>query len=278
MSLPTRSSPTRSWPAGGGCGVAQGEIRRGLDDLLACGQVWDAFDPPDVSIRWRSPAALAHAALGEHEQATRLADHAVRTACSFGAPHALGNALRTAGLIAGGESGVRLLREAVTVLEGAPALLDRAAALTGLGTLEGRLGRVRQAREPLLRGLELAAHCGAAPLAAQARAEISLIGLRPRRTALSGRDALTAAEHRVSQMAAQGQTNRQIAQALFLSEKTIENHLTHAYAKLGIASRRELAKALIRAGGRVEVPDAPYGQAALVDLLATERQHLHAGA
>lgn len=67
------------------------------------------------------------------------------------------------------------------------------------------------------------------------------------RVALRGRDALTAGEYRVSQMAAAGQTNRQIAQALFLTEKTIENHLTHAYAKLGVVSRRELAGAVAEA-------------------------------
>lgn len=228
--------------------IAQGDVRAGLDDLLACGRVWDAFDPPGVSVRWRSRAALAHAALGELEQARALAQEAVRRTRRFGAPRALGSALRTAGLIDGTEAGLALLREAVVLLDDSPALLDRAAALTDLGALQRRLGRRSEAREPLLHGLELADRCGAAPLARQARAELRLIGVRPRGSARSGRDALTAAEHRVSTMAAEGQTNRQIAQGLFLTEKTIENHLAHAYAKLGIASRRELTAVLAEDG------------------------------
>lgn len=258
MSLPTRSSPTRSWPAGGGCGVAQGEIRRGLDDLLACGQVWDAFDPPDVSIRWRSPAALAHAALGEHEQATRLADHAVRTACSFGAPHALGNALRTAGLIAGGESGVRLLREAVTVLEGAPALLDRAAALT----------RPR--------------HAGGAtrPRSAGTRAAVARAGARrplrsrPPRSAGSSRDQpdrLAPAAHRAQRprRAYRGRAPRESDGRSRTDQPANrpgafplrEDDREPPHARLREARHRFPSRAgqgADRAGGRVEVPDAPY--------------------
>jgi DNA-binding NarL/FixJ family response regulator len=78
----------------------------------------------------------------------------------------------------------------------------------------------------------------------RARRELIDAGARPRRTPLSGPDALTPSERRVADMACEGLSNRQIAQALFLSLKTIETHLTHIYQKLDITSRRQLASAL----------------------------------
>jgi DNA-binding CsgD family transcriptional regulator len=69
-------------------------------------------------------------------------------------------------------------------------------------------------------------------------------GARPRRPALRGRDALTPREQRLAEMAASGMTNREIAEALFITTKTVETHLRHAYDKLGISSRRGLSDAL----------------------------------
>jgi DNA-binding NarL/FixJ family response regulator len=60
----------------------------------------------------------------------------------------------------------------------------------------------------------------------------------------AGADALTASERRVARMAAEGMTNREIAQALFVTMRTVEVHLTHAYQKLGISSREKLPAAL----------------------------------
>ena len=76
------------------------------------------------------------------------------------------------------------------------------------------------------------------------RRELIVAGGRPRRDATRDRDALTPGELRVAQLAATGQTNRQIAQALFVTQRTVENHLTSTYAKLRISSRSDLAVAL----------------------------------
>jgi DNA-binding NarL/FixJ family response regulator len=81
-------------------------------------------------------------------------------------------------------------------------------------------------------------------LADRARAELVAAGARPRRDALRGRDALTASELRVAEMAEDGMTNREIAQALFVTQRTVETHLTHTYQKLDISSRAELADSL----------------------------------
>jgi DNA-binding NarL/FixJ family response regulator len=84
-----------------------------------------------------------------------------------------------------------------------------------------------------------------APLAARAETELRATGARPRRIALRGLESLTPSERRIAELAAHGPTNREIAQALFVTPRTVEVHLTNAYRKLGISSRSQLATALI---------------------------------
>jgi DNA-binding NarL/FixJ family response regulator len=81
-------------------------------------------------------------------------------------------------------------------------------------------------------------------LAARAETELLATGARPRRIALSGLESLTPSERRVAQMAAEGPTNREIAQALFVTPKTVQVHLSSVYRKLGIRSRTQLPDAL----------------------------------
>jgi DNA-binding NarL/FixJ family response regulator len=111
-----------------------------------------------------------------------------------------------------------------------------------LGAALRREGKRTAAREHLRRGLELAHRCGARPLVTEARAELLAAGARPRRPVFSGVDALTASELRVARLAAEGLTNREIAERLFVTERTVETHLRHAFQKLGIASRGNVRK------------------------------------
>ena len=136
------------------------------------------------------------------------------------------------------------LAEAVRVLDGSAARLDLAKALLARGAALRRDRRPSDAREPLRRALELAAACDAPGLAEQVRTELYAAGARPRSDAVAGVAALTASERRVADLAAGGSTNRDIAQALFVTPKTVEVHLSNAYRKLGIRSRRDLAAAL----------------------------------
>jgi DNA-binding CsgD family transcriptional regulator len=161
-------------------------------------------------------------------------------------PRELGMALRAAALVEGGKRSVDLLRESVAVLEDSPARLEHARSLTDLGAALRRTGQRAGAREPLRAALDLAQSCGATGLAERAHQELVATGARPRRLVLSGVDSLTASERRVAEMASEGLTNREIAQALYVTEKTVEGHLGHAYRKLDIGSRSELPKALIR--------------------------------
>jgi DNA-binding NarL/FixJ family response regulator len=142
------------------------------------------------------------------------------------------------------DEGIDDLLEAVGLLEESPSRLERAKALHALGAALRRARRPTDAREPLRRALELAEVCGAVGLAEQARAELYSTGSRPRTATLRGVGALTASERRVAALAAGGQTNRDIAQELFVTPKTVELHLSNAYRKLEIRSRRDLAAAM----------------------------------
>jgi DNA-binding NarL/FixJ family response regulator len=194
-------------------------------------------------VPWQSNAALALQRLDQPLEAQRLVDEELEQARRLGVARALGIALRAAGLVHGGAVGLAMLDEAASVLAGSSARLEQARALTDFGAALRRANRRTEAREPLRRALDLAAQCHAAPLADRAGQELVAAGARPRR-AISGVDALTPSELRVARMAAEGMGNRAIAQALFVTVKTIEVHLGSTYRKLGVSSRAALADAL----------------------------------
>jgi DNA-binding CsgD family transcriptional regulator len=173
-----------------------------------------------------------------------MAAEQLELARAFGAPRALGEALRAAALVRGGADALALLDEAVSVLGGSGAPLSLAHALADHGAALREAGRRRESREPLQRALQLAERCGAAALARHARAALSAGGGRPPPTEVTGVAALTPSERRVAALAAGGLTNRRIAQTLFVTEKTVEIHLTNAYRKLGIRTRWQLPEKL----------------------------------
>ena len=225
--------------------ILRGDLVGGAAEMLDAGKRFESVGSRNPAlIAWRSSAALALLQLGERVQARRLAGEELELARGWGAPRALGAALRVAGLAAGGKRALALLGEAVEVLSDSPAKLEHAKARTELGAALRRAGYRVQAREQLRRAVELATICGAAPLAARAETELLATGARPRRVALSGVESLTPSERRVAELAAQGPTNREIAQALFVTQRTVEVHLTSVFRKLGIGSRSQLAGAL----------------------------------
>jgi DNA-binding CsgD family transcriptional regulator len=189
----------------------------------------------------RSSAARALDRLGRSDEAIALAESELADARRWGAPGTVGPVLRVLGNLRGD---VSLLEQAVEVLEDSRSRLELAKALADLGAAMRRDRRPSDARDPLRRALELADACGAGGLVEHVRSELYATGARPRTTATGGVDALTASERRVAGFAAEGQSNRDIAQTLFVTPKTVEVHLSNAYRKLGIRSRRELAGAL----------------------------------
>jgi DNA-binding CsgD family transcriptional regulator len=215
-----------------------------LDDLLAAGDLFTRLRSPSPTTPWRSDAALAQLALDARAEARALAAEEVELSRAHGGPRTLGVSLRAAGLVEGGTRGIQLLREAVQALEASGARLEHARAMADLGAALRRAGQRANSREILRPALDLAHRCGALALTERARTELIAAGGRPRRLVLSGLDALTPSERRVTQLAAAGLSNRDIAQHLFITTRTVEGHLTHAYQKLAIASREQLPAAL----------------------------------
>jgi len=227
--------------------AARGDHRAALARALELGRAVTSFghtNPPASFPAWRSLAALEHHALGETAEARALAEEEVELARDWGAPRTLGRALRILGLIQGGDDGILLIREAVAVLDPSPARLEHAYALTNLGAALRRANHRAEARDHLRQALELAQRSGATLLSEVAHEELIATGARPRRVDLSGAAALTPSERRIAVMAAEGLSNREIAQALFVTLRTVEMHLSNGFRKLGVSSRTQLAAAL----------------------------------
>jgi DNA-binding CsgD family transcriptional regulator len=217
--------------------LVQGRGAEGIADLEELGR-------RETKWRGRNPAIFPYRsllALAGHPDAARLVATEVELARRWGTAGCLGRALRVHGMLSGD---LDRLTESAALLEGSGWRLEHAHSLIELGAAVRRAGQRSTAREPLHRGMELADACGARPLVARARAELLATGARPRRIMRNGVDSLTVSERRVAEMAAAGMTNRQIAQALFVTTRTIEVHLTHAYQKLGVTSRDDLPELL----------------------------------
>jgi DNA-binding CsgD family transcriptional regulator len=225
--------------------AAAGNHAAAIEELRGC-----AFDHPaygggnPAMFPWRSSAALSLVEVGRRSEAQALTADEVQRAQSFGAPRAIGIALRAQALVGAPRQRSAGLAAALEVLADSPARLEYARVLVDLGATHRAAGQRTVAREPLLEGLTLAAHCGARTLERRARSELAAIGVRPGGVDRAGPDSLTASERRVAELAAAGGTNREIAQTLFVTEKTVETHLGRAFRKLGITSRRQLPDVL----------------------------------
>jgi DNA-binding SARP family transcriptional activator/tetratricopeptide (TPR) repeat protein len=212
--------------------VAQGRYEEALaaaDDLF---ERYPGVANPAVGA-WRSSRAAALHGLGRTDEALAVVSEEVELARAFGAPRPVGHALRVLGEISGS---VDTLREAVDVLTGSLARFDHAVALHAYG---------RAASDPasLRRAFEVAAACGAGGLMRDAAAALTAAG-EEAPSLTTNTDALTAAERRVVMLAAEGRTARDIAQALFLTPRTVEVELESASRKLGVDSPDKLADAL----------------------------------
>jgi DNA-binding CsgD family transcriptional regulator len=183
---------------------------------------------------------------GRVPEAHERAAAAVAAARHWGTNHAVGRAqIALAAASPPDEAAVHLIQAAALLAE-SPARLDLAAALVELGALQRRSGARAAAEDALRRGFDLASRVGSTLQAERARSELIALGRRPRRAAMTGIDALTGSERRVADLAAGGMSNREIAQSLFVTTRTVETHLSSAYRKLGIVSRSDLPDALAR--------------------------------
>ncbi len=218
----------------------------GLDDLRAAGDIISALRFSPTFSAWRSCLALALPP-ARRDEARALAAEELALAEPIGLARPQAVALRALGVLEASPAGIDLLRQSVALLKDSPARLELARSLVELGSALRRANQRSDARRPLVDGLRLAHACGAHRLSRRAVQELQASGGRRPRLSANGRDALTASELRVVQLAASGATNTEIAQELYISPKTVETHLSRAYLKLGLAgsgSRGRLPRVL----------------------------------
>jgi DNA-binding NarL/FixJ family response regulator len=221
--------------------LAQYRPEDALTDLLDAAARWEELGVRHpVFASWRIEATEALTRLGDRATALRLASEQLELAERVGTPGPRGAALRAVARAGTETERLSLLAQAVDLLANSPARLEYPRALLDFGAALRRGNRRADAREPLRRALDIARRGGMRLLAGRAADELRAAGARPRRDVLSGPDALTAAEHRVASLAATGYNNREIAERLYVTQRTVETHLTHVFQKLSIANRNEL--------------------------------------
>jgi DNA-binding CsgD family transcriptional regulator/tetratricopeptide (TPR) repeat protein len=225
--------------------LAQGRPSEALDAALLAGQVGERTVRFLGYCPWRTTAAQAALLLGDRDRALALAQDALARAERTDVRHLRIHSRRVLGLCEQGTKRIRSLRAAVRLGASAPPRLETIRALVDLGAALRRENRRAEARAPLSEAADMAGRGGALALHERARSELAATGARPRRDILlSGPESLTPSERRIAELAATGQSNREIAQALFVTPKTVEYHLRNTYRKLDIQTRQELAEAL----------------------------------
>ena len=241
----TTTLTTTVYGVRGSLRLAQGRFDDAAEDLRTAHERNIAFwgrarlEPP-----WRALLVEALVGAGDRDAAATEAKALQARAREWNSPRAIGVALRVRALTVPPADAVPAFAEACALLRRSHARLELARALAALGAARRRAGERAAARADLREAHDLAVRCGARPLCDAIRAELLVAGGRPRPASESGAHSLTASERRIAELAAAGASNREIAQRLYLSPKTIEMHLSHAYRKLGVDGRRGLAGAI----------------------------------
>ena len=233
--------------ARGDLAAALGDAELALSHYRRAGAL--APDAPPERLPWRCGAALSHLRGGDSRTASTLAREQVDVAQAAGSPYAMATALRTLAAVAvdTGPDRIQHLLRARAVLSGNRA--DRLAAqidtdLAGLLLLTHAPDASERALALLRSAEEHAGRQELWPLQGRVRRLLDRLGEQPHKVQTEAMAALTVSERRVARMAADGLTNRQIANELVVTVKAVEWHLSHVYRKLGIASRAKLAGTL----------------------------------
>ena len=230
--------------ARGRLAAATGGWNLALEQFLACGERAQSVLVRNPSMfHWRSEAGLAALRLGQRELARQLIDEETALAERFGAPRAIAVARRAEALLDRGEAAEQGLRCAADLFCDCGARVELAHTLVELGATIRRAGRPSDARDPLREAIRVAEGIGALRAARHAREELTRAGGRAPAQRNRG-DELTPSERRVAELAADGRTNREIANELFVTVKAVEWHLGNSYRKLDIRGRSALGRAL----------------------------------
>lgn len=220
-----------------------GDAPAAVPRFAAADQTAAAADQAEPAVHWwRGEHVEGLLELERTEDAVAVLDEWEAGARRLGRGWVIAEAIRCRGLVAAARGDVgdaeALLVESAARHRSIGDPFRSARALLALGTVRRRGRKKRTAREAIEEAAASFEEIGAAGWAERARSELGRIGGRTRS------DDLTPAERRVAELAAHGRTNREIAAALFLAERTVESHLSHVYAKLGVRSRTELARRL----------------------------------
>jgi DNA-binding CsgD family transcriptional regulator len=219
-------------------------------DAAAAANLLGEADGQAASLGWGEPSRRPWSAdyveallgLGRVDEAIRVLDVWEADALRLDRDRVLAQVTRCRGLVSAAQGTVpealSLLEQAVAQHETVGDAFGRARALLALGAVRRRARQKRPARTAIGEALSGFEELGAVTWIEKARAELGSIGGRTRQ------ETLTAAERRVATLVADGRTNREVAAALFLGERTVAGHLTRVYAKLGVRSRTELARLL----------------------------------
>jgi DNA-binding CsgD family transcriptional regulator len=231
--------------------LAGGEYEAAIRVLERAGELYEritrlvAWRKPQIGIfEHRSLLARARLALGDLDGARTLVEEERPLALAFGTHRAIGVNLHTQGLLEKGEEQLQTLRRAAEELARSQSRLEYAEVLCDYGAALHRANQRSQARVPLREARAIAADARAKPLHDRAVQELKATGERVSRPHATGLDALTASEQRIASMAAKGASNPDIAQALFVTIKTVETHLGRVYQKLNLTGRGQLAEML----------------------------------
>ncbi|WP_221349639.1 helix-turn-helix transcriptional regulator [Streptomyces beigongshangae] len=225
--------------------LARGDLHGALEAFRTCGDSLEAAGLTNpVFAPWWLESACVLGGLGRTAEALEIAGRGARRAEHWGTRRALGYAALARGAATPGAAGVEPLREAVALLRSSPARGHEARAVLLLGRALLADGREKEAREHLREAVGLARRCGCVALAREARRNLIAAGGRMREITSSALDMLTGTERTVAALVASGAGNREVAESLFVTVRTVELHLTSVYRKLGVARRADLADVL----------------------------------
>jgi DNA-binding CsgD family transcriptional regulator/tetratricopeptide (TPR) repeat protein len=225
--------------------LAQGRPREAFELACRSGAIAEQTVKYFGYCPWRTTAAAAALALDQCDRALPIAREAAQRADRTQVHHLQILTRRLLALCRDGPEKLASLRRAAALAQSGPPRLETVKTLVELGAALRRANQRSAAREPLQRAADMAWAGGATALHARARTELAATGARPRRDMLlSGPDSLTPSERRIAELAATGHSNREIAQTLFVTPKTVEYHLRNAYRKLDIDGRARLVEVL----------------------------------
>ncbi len=231
--------------------AVHGDHEQALADYRRASELMSPHPDNASIVEWRELSSWSLRALGRRDEALGLAEEAVALARQWGAPRALGFALRTLAQVTSRDRSIALLRESVTLLDGAGCVDYRARSQTDLADLllDGTPAERAEGVAVLHGCFEYGRSTDVPPVALRATRLLLRAGEHVSAETTDPVGSLTPGERRVVDHAIGGDTNRQIAQKLFVSVKAVEWHLSNAYRKLGISSRAELSGAVYGESG-----------------------------